>query len=48
VKEKGKCTITVHLKEDNAPSAELVSFDKSMRYDWQVATEEGKTVLRRK
>lgn len=48
VKEKGKCTITVRLGEDNAPSADLVSYDKSTRYDWVVGEEEGKTVLRRK
>jgi hypothetical protein len=48
VKEKGKCTITVTLKEDLAPEAELVSFDKSTRYDWVLVSEEGKTILRRK
>lgn len=47
VKEKGKCTITVKSGED-APSAELFSYDKSTRYDWVLESKEGKPTLRRK
>lgn len=47
VKEKGKCTLTVHVK-DQAPSAELFSYGKSSRYDWILETKEGKLSLRRK
>ena len=47
VKEKGKCTLTVHVK-DQSPSAELFSYGKSSRYDWILETKEGKLSLRRK
>ncbi len=47
VKEKGKCTLTVHLKEQS-PSVGLFSYDKSTRYDWVVETKDGKLSLRRK
>lgn len=47
VKEKGKCTLIVHVKEQ-LPSAELVSYGKSSRYDWILETKEGKLSLRRK
>jgi hypothetical protein len=47
VKEKGKCTLTVHLKDQTA-AVELFSYDKSTRYDWILGTQEGKPSLRRK
>jgi hypothetical protein len=47
VKEKGKCTFTVHLKEQS-PSLEIYSYDKSTRYDWILETKDGKLSLRRK
>jgi hypothetical protein len=47
VKEKGKCTLTVHLKE-SAAAAEVFSYDKSTRYDWVFGTQSGKALLRRK
>ena len=47
VKEKGKCTITIHLKQQT-PSTELFSYDKSLRYDWVLEAKEGKYSLRRK
>jgi hypothetical protein len=47
VKEKGKCAITVHYKSQ-ALSAELFSYDKSLRYDWILEAKEGKYSLRRK
>lgn len=47
VKEKGKGTITVRLK-DQSPSVEFFSYDKSTRYDWILETKDGKLVLRRK
>ena len=47
VKEKGKCVLTVHMK-DQAPSQEVFSYDKSMRYDWILETIDEKLTLRRK
>ena len=47
VKEKGKSTLTVHLKE-GTPSVELFSYDRSTRYDWVLETKDGKLLLRRK
>ena len=47
VKEKGKCALTLHVAEQ-APSAELISYDKSTRYDWLLETADGKLSLRRK
>jgi len=47
VKEKGKCTLTVHVKDQTA-AVELFSYDKSTRYDWILDTHEGKLMLRRK
>jgi hypothetical protein len=46
-KEKGKCKLTVHLKEQS-PSIELFSYDKSTRYDWVLDTKDGKLSIRRK
>lgn len=49
VKEKGKCAITLFAKEgDSLATAELVSYEKSTRYDWILETQEGVTSLRRK
>jgi len=47
VKEKGKCTLTVHLR-DQSPSVDLFSYDRSTRYDWILETKDGKLSLRRK
>lgn len=47
VKEKGKCTLTVHTK-DQAPTVDLYSYDKSTRYDWVLEAKDGKLSLRRK
>jgi hypothetical protein len=47
VKEKGKCTLTVHLREQS-PSVELFSYDRSTRYDWILQTKDGKLFLQRK
>jgi hypothetical protein len=47
VKEKGKGIFTVSIKEQS-PSHELVSYDKSTRYDWILETVDGKLSLRRK
>jgi hypothetical protein len=47
VKEKGKCRLTVRFNEQ-APSAELFSYDKSLRYDWILEEQEGKYSVRRK
>ena len=47
VNQKGKCVLTLHVGEP-APTAELVSYDKSMRYDWVLESVDGKLGLRRK
>ncbi len=47
VKEKGKCILTVYLKEHTA-AVELFSYDKSTRYDWICEMQGGKALLRRK
>jgi hypothetical protein len=47
VKEKGKCTFTVYLK-DHTAAVELFSYDKSTRYDWICEMQGGKALLRRK
>ena len=47
IKEKGKCTLMVHLR-DQSPSIELFSYDRSTRYDWILETKDGKLILRRK
>jgi hypothetical protein len=47
VKEKGKGTITVHIR-DQSPSVEFFSYDKSTRYDWILESKDGKLILRRK
>jgi hypothetical protein len=47
VKEKGRCTLTVHVNEQS-PSSNLFSYDKSTRYDWILETKDGKLSLRRK
>jgi hypothetical protein len=47
VKEKGKCTLTLHVR-DQSPSVGLFSYDKSTRYDWVLETKDGKLSLRRR
>jgi hypothetical protein len=47
VKEKGKCVLTVRIREQ-LPSVELFSYDRSTRYDWILQTTDGKLSLRRK
>ena len=47
VKEKGKGKFTIHI-DDQTPSFSLVSYDRSMRYDWILETTDGKLSLRRK
>lgn len=47
VKEKGRCTLTVHVNEQS-PSFNLFSYDKSTRYDWILEIKDGKLSLRRK
>jgi len=47
VKGKGKCTLTAFI-EDQSPSVELFSYDKSTRYDWILETKDQKLSLRRK
>jgi hypothetical protein len=47
VTDKGKCTLTVHFK-DQTPSADMFAYDKSTRYDWILETKDGKLALRRK
>lgn len=47
VKEKGKCTLTVHIK-DQSPSIELFSYGKSRRYDWILERKDGTLLLQRK
>lgn len=47
VKDKGKCTFTLHVR-DQSPTIGLVSYDKSTRYDWILETKDGKLSLRRK
>ena len=47
VKEKGKCTFTLHYK-DQVLSADVFSYDKSLRYDWTIEHKDGKFQLKRK
>jgi len=47
VKEKGRCTLTVHVNEQS-PSFNLFSYERSTRYDWILETKDGKISLRRK
>jgi hypothetical protein len=47
VKEKGKCTMTLHFR-DQSPTVGLVSYDNSTRYDWILETKDGKLSLRRR
>ena len=47
VKEKGKCTLTLHVR-DQSPTVGLVSYDNSTRYDWILETKDGKLSLRRR
>jgi len=45
--EKGKCTLTVHLKDQKLTAA-IFSYDKATRYDWAVETVDNKPTLKRK
>ena len=47
VKEKGKCTLKVHFKEQT-PSFSVSSFEKSTRYDFVLELKDGKYTLGRK
>jgi hypothetical protein len=47
VKEKGKGVFTVHYK-DQAVTADVFSYDKSLRYDWTIEHKDGKMQLKRK
>jgi hypothetical protein len=47
VKEKGKCTMTVHYN-DQKPTFGVASFDKSTRYDLVLTLKDGKYTLGRK
>jgi len=47
VKEKGKCSFTVHYR-DQALTADVFSYDKSLRYDWKIEQADGKYLLKRK
>ena len=47
VKEKGKCTLTLHVR-DQSPAVGLVSYDNSTRYDWILETKDGKLSWRRR
>jgi hypothetical protein len=47
VKEKGKCTFTLHVR-DQSPTVGLVSYDNSTRYDWIMETKDGRLSLRRR
>jgi hypothetical protein len=47
VKEKGKCTITIHVTQGEA-SAGLYAYDKATRYDWVLQVTDGELSLRRK
>lgn len=47
VKDKGKCTLTVHYKTQS-PSVQVVSYDKATRYDLILEAKEGAYSLRRK
>jgi len=45
--EKGKGTLTAHYR-DQKPTAEMFSFEKATRYDYNVETADGKLTLKRK
>jgi hypothetical protein len=47
VKEKGKCTFSVHYK-DQVATTDIFSYDKSLRYDWVLELKDGKYQLKRK
>jgi len=48
VQEKGKCTLTVHYKQQS-PSTEISSYERSVRYDLVLEKKkDGQYVLRRK
>jgi hypothetical protein len=47
VNEKGKAALTVYFK-DQKPTAEVLSFDRATRYDWNIEVVDGKMTLKRK
>lgn len=47
VKETGKCTLTVHYKEQS-PVFQIVSYDKARRYDLVLEAKDGAYAIRRK
>ncbi len=47
VNEKGKAALTVYFK-DQKPGAEVLSFDRATRYDWNIEVVDGKMTLKRK
>jgi len=47
VKEKGKCELKVHYK-DQTPAFSVASFEKSTRYDFVLTQKDGKYTLGRK
>ena len=47
VKEKGKCTLKVHIKDQTA-TFDVISFEKSTRYDLVLEGKNGTYTLRRK
>jgi hypothetical protein len=46
-KDKGKGTLKIFYK-DQAPAADIFSYDKATRYDWTVDNAGGKMSLKRK
>jgi hypothetical protein len=47
VNEKGKCTLAVLYKEQK-PAADIFSYDRATRYDWNVESSDNKLALKRK
>jgi hypothetical protein len=45
--DKGKCTLTVHYKDQKLAVA-IFSYEKATRYDWTVETVDNKLTLKRK
>ena len=47
VREKGKCSLTVHYK-DQTPSVDVASYDDGVQVDLVLESKDGKYTLRRK
>lgn len=45
---KGKGTLTVVYNNKVSEPAEIISFDKATRYDWNIETADDKLILKRK